>query len=385
MSAPLKLLHVYQNSRVGGIQQQILGLIGAYNRSIVAPAFCSLLPLGEIGREIERLGVPVFSVDMPPRASFSPAAVLRLRGLLQREGIQVVRTHKYRANLHGVTAARLAGVPVVIASQHSEQRLDHQWTRRALNRRVLSRCDRVVAVSASIREHLIGYDQLDPDRVLLMRNGVDTEVFSPTAVHAPVRAELGLDPGVFVIGFVGRLATIKGLPHLLEAMRHLTQSRPVALVVIGDGPQRREFEDRAKDLRLADRVIFTGERRDIAAALAAMDVFCLPSLAEGLPNVLLEAMSMALPIVTTAVGGIPDLIHDGDAGLLVAPGDAQALATAIARVAADHAAARAMGGRARALIVATRSIQSAARAWEALYVQVAGEKLGPRHATLSAR
>jgi glycosyltransferase involved in cell wall biosynthesis len=188
-----------------------------------------------------------------------------------------------------------------------------------------------------------------------------------------------------VIGFVGRLATIKGLPHLLEAVRQLAAWHPVRLIVIGDGPQRREFEDLANELGIADRVIFTGERRDIAAALAAMDVFCLPSLAEGLPNVLLEAMSMALPIVTTAVGGIPDLIRDGVTGLLVAPGNAAALGNAILRMTADKAAALEMGTRARALIVETRSIRSAARSWEALYVQLAGEKLGPLDATLGHR
>lgn len=381
MPAPLKLMHVYQNSRVGGIQQQILGLIRAYDRTVVTPAFCSLMPLGEIGREIERLDVPVFSMNLAADARFSPATVLRLRSLLRREGIQVVRTHKYRANIHGIVAAHLARVPVVIASQHSDHRHDRKPTRQAINRLLLPSCDRVVAVSASIRDDLIEHLRLDPDHVLLMRNGVDTEIFSPAEFRPESRAGFGLGPDDLVVGFVGRLAAIKGLPSLLEAIRQLAPSYPAKLLVIGDGPQRQEYEDAARTLGISDRVIFTGERRDIATALSTMDVFCLPSLSEGLPNALLEAMAAAVPIVATSVGGVPDVIRDEDTGLLVEPHNPQALARSIERIFTGRTDAQAMGRRARALIVATRSIRAAARAWEALYVQAAADKLRDRRTT----
>lgn len=374
MTAPLKLLHVYQNSRVGGVQQQILGLIRNYDRTVVSPSFCSLGPLGEIGREIERLGVPVYSMEMADGTRFSPALVLKLRTLMRRQAIDVVRTHKYRSNLLGVTAARLAGVPVVIASQHSDYRKDLKPARTALNRLVLPRADRVVAVAAGMRDDLVRFGRLDPARVLLMPNGVDTEAFSPDSPHPAARRAFGIGADDRVVGFVGRLATIKGVSHLLEAARQLLPARPVNVLLIGGGPQRGDFESRARALGIADRVIFTGERRDIAAALSVMDVFCLPSLSEGLPNALLEAMAAGRPVVATAVGGIPGVVRDGDTGLLVEPNDAGALAAGIRRVIDDRELAQRLGRQARALVLETRSIRAAARAWESLYMEVAREK-----------
>jgi glycosyltransferase involved in cell wall biosynthesis len=368
-------LHVYQNSQVGGIQQQILSLLRAYDRDAFDPAFCCLGPKGALGKEAEALGFEFHALGRQSYNRFSPGIVLDLYRLMKGKGVHVVRTHKYHANLYGRLAAWMAGVPVVISSVHGNYRKDRRPNRRLMNRLLLHRADRVVAVSDAIAGDIRKYDKVPPGKLLVFHNGVDTERFSPEIDGRGLRASLSIGESETVLTFIGRLVVNKGLSYLIEAMSMLRgELGGLRLLVVGDGSLRGEIEGQARSSGLGDMVAFLGERRDIPEVLAATDVFVMPSIAEGLPNALLEAMAMARPIVAAGVGGIPEVMKDRENGLLVGPKDARALASAIRSMVADREAAKRMGLAAREFIERNYSIRATARRWEGLYRSLLAEK-----------
>lgn len=374
-AGPIRLLHVYQNSNVGGIQQQLLSLLREYDRAVVDPVFCSLGPRGEIGSELERLGIPFVALGRGRSHRVSPGIVLELARLMRKHGTQVVRTHKYRANLYGRVAALIAGVPVRIASFHGNYRKDLRLERRIVNRLLSRATDRFVAVSGSISDDIVRYDAVEPSRVIVIRNGVDTERFRPLERRPDLRREFALQENAVVVGTIGRFVSAKGFEYLIEAVAQLAPSVPgIVLVIVGEGSLREKFEERAAALGIAERLVFPGMRRDIPEVLNAFDVFVMPSVAEGLPNALLEAMSCSRPIVATAVGGIPEVLGDRRNGLLVAPKDAAALAAAIAEMLRDSAFSERCGQTARQDILDRHSIRATARTWEALYRKLLAEK-----------
>jgi glycosyltransferase involved in cell wall biosynthesis len=199
--------------------------------------------------------------------------------------------------------------------------------------------------------------------------GVEPDVYAPPA-QRPVRDELRLL-------YVGRLVSKKGLPVLLEALRELRDRGPAArLVVVGDGPARADFEALARRLGLAEQVEFAGAvgQDEIRERYAAADVFCLPSFSEGLPVVLMEAMAMELPVVTTAIMGVPELVTDGVHGRLVPPGRADRLVEAIAELAADPSRRAAMGRAGRERVLAEFDVRDSAALLRELFLSPPGRR-----------
>jgi glycosyltransferase involved in cell wall biosynthesis len=204
--------------------------------------------------------------------------------------------------------------------------------------------DRVIAVSESARAFLIRSKGYPAEKISVVPNGRDLSVFRPGGARSRVRKELGLGDAVPLVGVVGRLEPQKGHAVLLEAWPSVLRDLPDArLLVVGDGRLRERLDQRARDLRVADSVIFTGFRADVPRLLDAVDVVTLPSLSEGMPLAAIEASAMARPVVATAVDGTPEVIRDGRTGRLVPPGDPAALARALLALLRDPEAARRMG------------------------------------------
>jgi glycosyltransferase involved in cell wall biosynthesis len=178
------------------------------------------------------------------------------------------------------------------------------------------------------------------------------------------RAELTNDPAAPLVLTVARLDAQKGIPVLLDAVASVPDA---AFVVAGDGPDRAALEARAVSLGLADRVRFLGHRRDVASLLAAADVLVLPSLYEGLPLSVLEAMIAGVPVIATAVGGTDEVVRDGETGTLVPPGDASALAAAIRRVLGDRERSSRLADAARALVAREHSVEAMVASVSRLY------------------
>jgi len=288
-----------------------------------------------------------------------------VRDYLDREAAHLIHSHNYKANIYARWAAR--GKVAKISTLHN-------WTattRRmrlyvAIDRLVLRGFDTVVAVSGPVRSSLVDAG-IDPDRIRIIENGVPAMSPGCEETRAEVRRQLGVPRDALVLGTVGRLSREKGHSVLIEAAGQLAQRlSAMALLVVGDGPERGSLEQACLAFP-GLRVIFTGVRRDVADLLSAMDVFALPSLTEGHPVALLEAMAAGKPVVASSVGGVPDILEGGGVGIMVTPGDPRALAAALENLASDRGTAMEMGERARQAVAAKYSVERMARRYVDVY------------------
>ncbi|WP_437714209.1 glycosyltransferase [Sorangium sp. So ce448] len=373
---PVKVAHVVLSLNVGGLERVVLRLLDRMARDRFAPVVCALQEPGVLAEELARLGVPLVVLSRKP--GLDPGLPLRLSAWLRREGIRLVHTHNPGPHLYGALATGLAraaalpggGGPRVIHTKHGRN-YPKQKRKVLLNRLAAALTDRVVAVSDDSRAVALEVEHVDPAKVVTILNGVDTDVFRPGDAGA-ARARLEVPATGYHVGCVARLSPEKDHATLLDAFARLRATRPDAhLTLIGDGPRRPALEAQAARLGLGGAVTFTGTRGDVAELLPAFDVFALASLTEGISLTLIEAAAAGLPIVATRVGGNPEIVVDGETGLLVPPGAPETLAGALEAVAVREDRAE-MGLRGRARVMERFGIDRMARAYEDLYDEVLG-------------
>ena len=302
----------------------------------------NLIRLPELGRELTT------SQDL---------SVLRqLVRLMRQERPHIVHTHTAKAGALGRTAAFLTGVPVVVHTFHGHVLRGYFSPRRtqafvAIERGLARVTTRLIAVSPTVRCDLLDMKIGRPDRFEVIRLGLDLGPFlDGERFRGELRTELGLAPSVPLVGIVGRLVPIKGHALFLDAAARLAAASPVHFVIVGDGELRGALEGRVAASGLAGRVHFLGWRADLPRIHADLDVVALSSINEGSPVALIEAMAAGRPVVSTAVGGVPDVVVHGAAGLLVPSGDAGALAAAIGSLLDDVGRRASMGSAGRALV-----------------------------------
>jgi len=297
-----------------------------------------------------------------PVGCFRPTREIDARGGAEAArllaGFDLVHFNKTdpRTCLPAIPAARRAGARVVVSTEHIAKRPESHYPAgaavvTALVRRANRSVDRIVVVSESSRRAYIENYRCDPSKVLAVRNGVDLDRFARLPDRAASRLALGLAPGDTVATVVGRLCAGKGQAAAIAAAALVRERLDgFRLLLVGDGPMAPELKALAGERCASGDVVFAGFRDDIDAVLSASDLFLLASEAESLPLSVLEAMAAGLPVVSTNVGGLSEAVEDGVTGRLVPPGDAAALADAIAGVlgSADRGAAMGRAGRRRA-------------------------------------
>ncbi|WP_437655689.1 glycosyltransferase family 4 protein [Sorangium sp. So ce1182] len=373
---PVKVAHVVLSLNVGGLERVVLRLLERTSRDRFAPVVCALQEPGALAEELARLGVPLVVLSRKP--GLDPGLPVRLAAWLRSEGIRLVHTHNPGPHLYGALAAGLAraasfaggggGGPRVIHTKHGRN-YPKQKRKVLVNRLAAALTDRVVAVSDDTRAVALEVERVDPARVVTILNGVDPEVFRPGDARA-ARARLGLPASGYHVGCVARLSPEKDHATLLTAFARLREVRPDAhLTVVGDGPVRPALEQQAARLGLGGAVLFTGTRGDVAELLPAFDVFVLASLTEGISLTLIEAASAGLPIVATRVGGNPEIVKEGETGLLVSPGSPEPLAAALEAIAVRDDRAE-LGMRGRARVIERFGIDRMVQAYEDLYDEV---------------
>jgi glycosyltransferase involved in cell wall biosynthesis len=272
-------------------------------------------------------------------------ALVALVRLIRRERVSLVHTHSSIDAWLGGTAARLCRVPVV-RTRHVSIAI-----RRSLNPVYRWLADRVITSGEAIRRLVVDVG-VPPERVIAIPAGVNLESF-PFGARAPETArELGL--GHPVIGSVAMFRGSKGHPQLLQAFAMVREKRPGAtLLLVGDGIRRNWVEQLAREAKLSDAVVFTGFRADVPALLATMDCFAQASTrTEGVPQALLQAFATGVPVVASRIGGIPEVVADGQTGLLVESESVEGLAAGIERVLDDPEGAAQRARAARALVEA---------------------------------
>lgn len=284
-------------------------------------------------QEARRRGYPVTVVDMTRR--FNPLSLYKLTRFFKDERIDLVHTNGARMNFYGRLAAHWAGAQHICSTVHNSL---YDYPIGKLKLAVYVKTDvwtaryaqRIITVAEALARDLRDKYGIPAEKILTIHNGIDLSELEPTRSREAVRDDLGIPPDSPLVGAIGRMTHQKGFTYLLQALPALIERVPkTQCLLVGDGPLRGELEREAVQLGLLDRCIFTGLRTDIPDLLTAIDVFVLPSLSEGFPMVLLEAMGMRQPVVATAVSGNPELIEHGRTGLLVSSADPPGLATAM--------------------------------------------------------
>jgi glycosyltransferase involved in cell wall biosynthesis len=355
----MRIVHVVQGLGIGGQERLVVQLSHELAARGHEPAIVSLSPGGRVRAEAR--GVPVY--DATRSAGADPSLVARLARLFFRLGVDVVHTHNPSPLLHAIPAAVIARVPRRVHTKHGANNYGRKglWAARGL----VWALDALVAVSAETAAIARTKERVPRSRLHVVPNGIRLGAFGPDPdARARVRAELGIPLDAFVVGSVGRLAPEKNYPLLVRAMAPLLAGH-VRLVLVGDGVSRADVAGAIpQDKR--PLVTLTGERSDVSAMFAAFDVFALSSRTEGLPLAVPEAMATELPVVATAVGGLPSSVPDY-CGVLVPPGDEAALRECLGALMSDSARVHSMGRAARRHALARFSIDRMTDAYERLY------------------
>lgn len=383
---PLKVLQVTHDLRPGGLQRVVVDLAAGLQRAGHTAHVCSLRGDGPLGPEIRGRGIRLWTLPWPERGA-DRLLFLKLLRLVKQEGYDVVHTHNTHAFLDGGLAALLAGIPARIHTDHARSFPDK--LRYMVMERLMSLgYHKVVGVSEHTAENLRRYEGISASRLAVILNGIDGAWYRAERERhdrAALRRAAGLDGFRRVIGLGVRLEEQKGIAHLLEAMPAVIARHPdAALAVAGTGSLETALRARARELGLSGHVRFLGGYAQLTAFYPLLDAFVLPSLWEGLPLCLLEAMSLSLPIVATAVGGVPDLLRDGRDARLVPPADPAALSAALCALLADFPAAEAMGREARRSFDARYDSSVMVKGYLDLYRRALGEP-APRGAAAARR
>ncbi|MEM9906890.1 MAG: glycosyltransferase, partial [Cyanobacteria bacterium P01_D01_bin.44] len=314
---------------LGGAEQQALYLARGLLAKGYAVKVVSLISLGILGNEALADGLPIYSLEMA-RGLPDPRAIFKLNQWLKAWQPQVVIAFMVHATLLGRLSRLFHKTPILVSSIRNEKvggKLA-TWLFKLSN----SADDACVVNSQGSADALKAQDVMDASKLKVIPNSLQSNLVNrDLESQTCLRRQLGLDDDTFVWLAVGRLEPSKDYPNLLNALSRLTVEK-VHLVIAGDGTLRESLQQLAKDLEVSDQVAFLGWRRDIPDLLTLADALVLSSAWEGMPNVLMEALSLARPVVATNVGGVPEVVQDWDSGFLVPPGDANALAQKMDRL-----------------------------------------------------
>jgi glycosyltransferase involved in cell wall biosynthesis len=363
-----KILRVIARLNMGGpalhVAYLTAGLRGrGYDTTLVAGS----LARGEDSMAFvaDELGVDVVRIDELGR-EISPfrdlVATLRLARLIRRERPDILHTHTAKAGTVGRVAALLAGrkrPPIVVHTFHGHVLRGYFGPLRSLFFRLLERwlagrTTILIAVSPQVRDDLVALHVAPPDRFVVIRLGIelDERVAGSRDGRVESRRYLGIPAERFAVGWIGRMTAVKRTDDVLVAFKRLRDSGVDAcLCMVGDGPDRPQLERRAHELGIVRDTLFLGYQEDVAPFYAAFDALVLPSSNEGTPVSAIEALAAGRPVVATRVGGVPDVVEEGEDGFLVEPGDTDDLADRLAQLARDPALRERMGesGRQRVL------------------------------------
>jgi glycosyltransferase involved in cell wall biosynthesis len=340
-----RVLHLIGSLTAGGAERNLYYLGPHFRTSAFDHSICCMIERGEFASDLEAAGVRVFELGYRKRHFLR--TVMRLADILRKENIGVLHTHLFEPGLVGRLAAWLAGTPVIITHEHGKTLWKKPY-HHLFERLALWRTDMRIVVSEDIREIRKKREGTPDSKMVLIENAVDPVRFDVTEeTRGALRRELGIDD-CFVVGTVGRLVPAKAYDLFLEVAHELLKTNTqMRFLLVGDGRLRADLEARLMELGLEGRVLMLGNRTDIPELLAAMDLYLITSVREGLPISLVEAMFAARPIVSTRAGGIPEVLAEPGTGVLVESGDKTGTVRAITDLMADPEKREAMGRSAR--------------------------------------
>lgn len=359
-----RVIYLSHAFHVGGAEEMVFNLV-RHLPPRFEPVIVCIHSAGPIGEEIRKTGVEFHVLGLNPGWRH-PFHLIRLERALTDLRAEIVHTFLLTASLYGRLAAMLARVPIIIGTEVNIY--EHKQPRHIKAERwLMANTDSVVVSAGSVRDFYIDQVGADPSSIEVIYNAVDWSQLATTRLRDDMRNDLRLAADTPVAGIIARLTEQKAHAVLFQAMASTPGLERLHLVVVGDGHLRAQLEKAAGDLGIADRVRFLGARRDLGNLLSALDMFVMPSLWEGLPLSMVLAMGAGLPVVATRVAGIPEVVDDGQSGLLVPPGDAPALGAALAQLVHRPELRRALGAAAQASVLPRYGVDGYVSSITALY------------------
>lgn len=350
-----KVIHTIETSEPGGAET-ILVQIADGMRNDCQPHGL-VIEDGWTSSELKARGIPVYLNRL--RRSFDLGWVKRTIRFIRDKDIKLLHSHEFTSNSYSLLAARIAGIPI-ICTAHGKNYYPDRYYRRLAYRLVARFSNKFVAVSEDLKSFLVEQVGINENKITVVHNGIDIEKFkSSTFTRKEIRHGLGLVQNDYVIIVVAALFEMKGHADLVKSLTKLDDiQQNLKVLFIGDGPYRKQLEELTTQLGLENTILFTGFRDDISGLLSASDLFVLPSYSEGLPISVLEAMSVGLPVVATDVGGMREIIKDGETGYLVPAKDVDELAVTIRRCIENKDITEAVSRAGRAYVRAEFSMES---------------------------
>jgi glycosyltransferase involved in cell wall biosynthesis len=383
-AAPVRVLRVIARLNTGGPALHVAYLAkGLESRGYHTTLVAGRLARGEDSMAFvaDELGIDVVSLRELHREIspvYDPIAVARVVREIRRVRPQILHTHTAKAGAVGRAAALLAGdaaPPIVVHTYHGHVLRGYfdplltqifKETERALSRHTT----RLIAVGPEVRDDLVELGIAPAEKFSVIRLGIDLEsrVQIDDAVREKQRYLFGIPNERFVVGWIGRMTSIKRVPDVLLSFKRLLDlGIDATLCLVGDGPDREAAEREAKELGIARRIIQLGYQRDVSPYYALFDALVLPSANEGTPVVAIEALAACRPVVATRVGGVPDVVTEGEDGFLVEVGDIDGIAEALARLARDPELRRRMGQSGRERMIPRYRVERLVDDVDALY------------------
>lgn len=366
----INVLQLVEGMNWGGAETKLLELIAHMDRNRFHTTVCSLGIGDRIRDKFDSLGIPFVSLER--RSRIDPKLILDVASMIRREKIDVVMTTLFYADVVGALASAISPNKAIFSWETisaPEWLLTHRlWAYRF----AMKFCSKVISVSHATAKWLVEERGLPADKITVIPYGVNIEVYNNSR-NGYLRPELGISAGVPVVGVVARLHPQKGHQYLIEAAKALvTRFKEIKIVLVGDGELREELEKAVAEAGLTETFMFLGFRSDVKDLLSMFDIFVLPSLYEGLPNVVLEAMATSLPVVATSVDGTVELVDDGETGFLVPPRDSLALATKIGTLLENAELRKQFGQAGRKKVEEQYSLALQVRNFQDLYERYCG-------------
>ena len=373
----IKILYLTTSLNTYGPARALFNIATRLDPDQFETVFCQCEPenKGPVRTALQAKSIPIY--DLNTYGPFDIRALFRLVRILRAERVDILHSRLIRADFYGRLAGRLAGTPLIITNlcdiytEHF-QAWHGKWRGRILyelDRCTLPLAHVFVANANGVRDDLVDNVGVPAGKVTRIYNGVDTQLYvCQPEWRRLIRQQLAIPLEACLIGVVARLNPKKSLSYLIEATNQLyARFEKFRLLIVGDGPERVRLEAQVLACGLGEVVTFTGERIDIPELLSVMDIFAFPSLFEGHPNALLEAMAAGLPCVASNIPGNNEVIIDGVTGYLVPVRDADALANMIAVLVGDPALRRTFGDESRRSVSERFNLDVMARQYEALY------------------
>ena len=358
----IKIIYIITRLNIGGAETMLFDLASRLNPERFEVKVATVVGDGPLVQNFREAGIEVSLFEK--RGKIGLGLIWKLWRYLRREKPEIVHTHLFGGDTWGRIAAIFARVPVIVSTEHNTN-LDEGWAKRKIKKFLSFFTKKIVAVSEAVREYSVSRDRIKAKKITVILNGIDILKFS-----AAEKERFSNPP---VIAVIGRLDEQKGHKYLFEALNLIKMIQWV-LWVVGDGSLKNNLELLAKDLNLRERIIFLGARRNVAEILGQIDIFVLPSLWEGLGLAVLEAAAAGKPIVASRVGGIPEIISDGETGILVEPKNVKSLADGLEHVLLGTAEAKEMGERVREVVREKFSVGQMVEKYEQLYQGLTSKK-----------